>query len=720
MSRISILTSMISVFIAQHLRKLVLAVSFVALLMALTLAGGKLYQHIDRHPDRGAKAISQGAFTESYTTPVYLDQGWKRSDSLWFYNTTQGSNLLPYEMMLALEHGDNTQSFLADDNVDRWRYLPQVATIFNPDALPVGFVKDTYKGQAYLGLTCAACHTGQVNYQDKAIRIDGGPAMSNMSAFMAELEQALDATLNKPDKLERYLTKVLKKGAYKNAEQAQKDLELWHKIRRQYNIVNHSSLDYGYARLDAFGRIYNRVLQYIIDSDQLKRHLLSARNSDGSRMLTLQQVDQVMQGIDDSVVSRDEFMLVIDRLTAKGPNQVSLSMKQILRLRDQVFNEPNAPVSYPFLWDTAHSDYVQWNGIAKNAGAGPLGRNVGEVMGVFATLDWTASKPWYAPLNLPARASGQDSKREVIDFTSSVDPINLQRLELALKNLKSPLWPGDDSYLPNGEHGPLPKIDKALADKGQRLFVEYCQSCHQPIDRNNWDRKVVASMSALDRIGTDPAMAKNSVLYSGSSGNFKQTYQKTSVGTVIMPEQAPVAMILSAAAAGVVVTPDADKWWIRRQLDRLYLLAASFFQNDIEASVQSGDYQPSTTAQPFQNLLAYKARPLNGIWATAPYLHNGSVPTLYDLLLPVKREGDPDEGLYRPNHFVVGSREFDAKKVGFKSQGYDGSVFDTSLPGNFNSGHEYAAGRSPQLNGEVLPALNDQQRWALVEYMKTL
>ena len=34
------------------------------------------------------------------------------------------------------------------------------------------------------------------------------------------------------------------------------------------------------------------------------------------------------------------------------------------------------------------------------------------------------------------------------------------------------------------------------------------------------------------------------------------------------------------------------------------------------------------------DLLAYKARPLTGIWATAPYLHDGSVPTLYDLLLP--------------------------------------------------------------------------------------
>ncbi len=54
--------------------------------------------------------------------------------------------------------------------------------------------------------------------------------------------------------------------------------------------------------------------------------------------------------------------------------------------------------------------------------------------------------------------------------------------------------------------------------------------------------------------------------------------------------------------------------------------------------------------------LGYIARPLNGIWATAPYLHNGSVPTLYDLLLPAEQ---------RPRTFYTGSNEFDPVKVGY-------------------------------------------------------
>jgi hypothetical protein len=108
------------------------------------------------------------------------------------------------------------------------------------------------------------------------------------------------------------------------------------------------------------------------------------------------------------------------------------------------------------------------------------------------------------------------------------------------------------------------------------------------------------------------------------------------------------------------------------------------------------------------SLMAYKARPLEGIWATAPYLHNGSVPTLYDLFLPAAR---------RLPRFLVGTREFDPIRVGFVTEPAAGNsfTFETSdasslpIPGNSNFGHEYGAGE-----------LTDAQRWELVEYLKSL
>ncbi len=165
-----------------------LIVSALVLLVLLPfggIIGAKIYQTWDDDPERGAIAMSNGHFDENYATPEYLDQGWDANDSLWFYNTTQGSALMPYDFLLALEQpqrraenapdniscdrgGQEGEWFLCDEIVDSYRYLPQKATRFNPDALPVGFVKESYQGKDYVGFTCAACHTGQVNYQGRA------------------------------------------------------------------------------------------------------------------------------------------------------------------------------------------------------------------------------------------------------------------------------------------------------------------------------------------------------------------------------------------------------------------------------------------------------------------------------------------------------------------------------------------------------------------------
>jgi hypothetical protein len=107
----------------------------------------------------------------------------------------------------------------------------------------------------------------------------------------------------------------------------------------------------------------------------------------------------------------------------------------------------------------------------------------------------------------------------------------------------------------------------------------------------------------------------------------------------------------------------------------------------------------------------YVLRPLRGIWATAPYLHNGSVPTLADLLKP------PNE---RPKHFCIGNRAFDEKSVGYIAPfGTDCKTawrFDVTepgsskdfVPGNSNQGHEYGTNLKPD------------EKAALIEYLKSL
>ena len=102
-------------------------------------------------------------------------------------------------------------------------------------------------------------------------------------------------------------------------------------------------------------------------------------------------------------------------------------------------------------------------------------------------------------------------------------------------------------------------------------------------------------------------------------------------------------------------------------------------------------------------LTGYVAQYLDGIWLRAPYLHNGSVPTLYDLLLPPAQ---------RPGRFHRGYDVYDPVRVGYLTTGPEaaraGTLHDTAARANSAQGHDFASG------------LSDDQRWSLVEYLKTL
>jgi mono/diheme cytochrome c family protein len=195
----------------------------------------------------------------------------------------------------------------------------------------------------------------------------------------------------------------------------------------------------------------------------------------------------------------------------------------------------------------------------------------------------------------------------------------------------------------------LGAIDEAKAQKGQQIFAEKCAGCHQ-------DR-----LYAQMEIGTDPNRANS----------FGQPVGNT-------PFPAAVAPLL----AGLKKRAFADEGMSPAE----------------QAAMDASPVVWRATAQ-------YLARPLKGIWATAPYLHNGSVPTMYDLL-------HPDQ---RPAKFAMGNREFDPVKIGYRSDinatGPNIWVFDTTQPGNSNIGH------SGDAFGTSLP---EDQKAALLEYLKKL
>jgi hypothetical protein len=141
-------------------------------------------------------------------------------------------------------------------------------------------------------------------------------------------------------------------------------------------------------------------------------------------------------------------------------------------------------------------------------------------------------------------------------------------------------------------------------------------------------------------------------------------------------------------------------------------IAAKYFDKEGFAPEKriewSGFHDPADPA--VRDPAVYKARPLNGVWALGQYLHNGSVPNLYLMLSPASD---------RPATFWVGNRQFDPVKVGHDISEFKGGyLFDTANPGNSNKGHEFKDG--PKGNGVIGPALSPDDRWAIIEYLKSI
>jgi hypothetical protein len=555
--------------------------------------------------DRYAQAGKDVAGEGSVNRIVYLKQNWTAAESVQFYFTSQGSQILPYDWFLVLESA-NDETLLRDDrNMLKFGYLLQKKDDWNPDALPVGFVKDDVSPRAWLGLTCAACHTGQINYQGVGYRIDGGPSLSDVRGFLSAVVDALKATRDQKPKFDRFAEKILKGKDTAAARDELKEMLTATIDRREgYNKRNFpKDATAGNGRVDAFGAIVNEVFH---------------------------EAAIIPDGTSDPAT---------------------------------VGAEPaTAPVSYPCLWDTPQHDLVQWNGAVKNEGLGALGRNVGEVLGVFGRLE------------IPKQPSRTG-------YRSSVQVRQLMTLEGLVTTLWSPQWPEG-----------LPPIKEELRKRGEEVYTEAkCADCHEAIVRTDPNRKVKAKMVA---VGADASLSINFARRLTSTGKLNGAYKQVvgppiTSGDKLGPEGG-AEEVLSHAVIGTIIGSG-----YRAPEDELTKIEYKRRTANV-----GGQFAPPRAA-------IYKGRPLNGIWATAPYLHNGSVPTLADMLKPAKD---------RTKTFAIGSREFDPKNVGirtdvgqpnFRARNEDGS----EVPGNSNSGHEGKAFGTD---------LSDSDKLALLEYLKSL
>jgi hypothetical protein len=650
----------------------------------------------------------------------WLDQNWSTGDRYWFHHASQGTATfpVPYAWFMALEqpgiHLVTSPGLLSDsDYLERFGFVPSPKSVQaddatlrrfgfagasgaasasalisvldlppkpveNFDGLPVGIartagVADPATGlpQAdMIGLTCAACHTGHLHYQGVSVRFDGGPGMVDLQRLEKATALSILYTLHVLGRFDRFAARVLGPDASK-AEKS--------KLKRELATVGDSLLseievtrttlaakrqkdtDEGYGRLDALNRIGNQVFYTELAKDGVT-------------------------GVEKNLHARD------------------------------------APVSFPPIWTVPWLLWAQYDGSIQQ----PLIRNVGEALGVKAPVNLSPDFP------IETRFRSTTALDNLIRIERLLaGPEASSRDPASFGGLASPKWPSqifaDD---------PAWQIDQAKVSRGRALYGEICAECHLgPINDPAFDKqfpdKSIWSQSKEQRdhwvnpdgpgpllipvqkphMGTDSAQAD--VLTS------RKVYLPAALDILPardlggkpwecsdLPASSSTEMPFSVALM-IVVDKVSTKW-----------------MDDRSVSKEARDKIWGARKNCPNPLSDYRARPLNGAWATAPYLHNGSVPSLYWMLTPAAE---------RPKKFCIGARDFDPRDVGFRvepgetpSCNKGESLLSTTdsagkeIHGNSVLGHSLEGTPGPDAPGVIGRALSRKERYDLIEYLKTL
>ncbi len=694
-------------------------------------------------------------------TVVQLPRGWDDAVTKRFHRQSQGCKIMPLDWLVVLEQPVFTPlpvgRFAARDYLARYGFLyecDQPAT-GEPD-LPIGWAIEPNYVAKYddppvdaptkmVGLTCAACHTNRLDIQGpdgrrKGVLIEGGSGMIDLGSLEDAVGKALGYTWLFPTRFARFANNVLGADLPDDDPRKQKlksELDAAVRVvkKRALEELKFGRLAGGFSRTDALARIGNRVFGDIHDDNLIKT---------------------------------------------------------------------DAPVNFPHLWDTPWFDWVQYNASVRT----PMSRNIGEALGVGAVI------------NL------KDPQLGLYDSTVNVDGLHWMEDLLGGENpfdgLQPPRWHdmvqavfGGTSAAP-GDFAIQPERARA----GGILYARHCQFCHLPPrpllkaelggksitnftdpDPASGKRFLKVKVVELNVIGTDPNQAINffqrhavapepkvkgrsavqygsiwygsdwvkagypgepwSATISGATGLFQITsfirskkYQE--LGLLVSPDLPP--------AERLKAYDDPALKKKRLQYDRYRSVAPELDFGDAAAILSAQDMDQFIVAN-----LGYKARPLAGIWAVPPYLHNSSVPNLYQMLVPAIR---------RFTKFYLGSTRFDPKHVGYETHQFPGAFeMDTTKSGNRNTGHEFrnltleeleakqgrtGTGRASReerwasvlgvdrrrystmspaerweltrkasrkalssplgqpIKGVLGPEFTDDERWQLVEYLKTL
>jgi hypothetical protein len=601
-----------------------------------------------------------------------------------FYHTGEGSEFIPLSFFLALNDPATGQPFIK--NLARYGLIPDKESKQNPAGLPIGLttgeLNDSRPGTMFVGVNCAACHVGQINSDDKVYIIDGAPNLFNVELFFKETILALKSNVIS-FKVFQYLRRTSEYAEAMKEPFEPEDTD---------NSVNpdKKSTNGEDPRLRSSTK---SALNEMRDIETLK-------GGDAADKAMAAEIEEIVkeQGAAGAASEREAASIGdVEAEVDEHIKDIKAAAPNVDQRKLDAFENTLEDVLEIMKFAFKRADFYWGRHKAAQGTPGGFGRT--DAWGTVRSMIYDRNAPPTAPISYPhlwgfenekylhwvantgsamqrniGQAIGLTAHVDMVTYESTVNVRNLDQLERLAYKIESPKW----------SETKLPPIDEPKRAAGAVIYDRLCKKCHDNAKKDGEfrDLKVIP----VDEIDTD--------------GNQVRNFQKP------------------------VKTKGVDVPFFKALSDLLLNVQKKAYAtaNVADAEAKSWEYGRGVIDPLWREAKGYVARPLAGIWATAPYLHNGSVPTLDALLRP---STPAPEGAtrgaattppaasanFRPAEFYVGARTFDPKKVGYVGSSKDNEKFNTSDPGNSNKGHE---GR---LYGTTL---SEKDREALIEYLKSL
>ncbi|WP_437620664.1 hypothetical protein [Sorangium sp. So ce1151] len=626
--------------------------------------------------------VSVSAADRSSPAPSAVQQGLSPGELQELYHLAEGSEVFPLSWISVLKSKTTGRPFL--EQPERFGLLPDHDPL-NVSRLPVGMTTHvpadmSVFGMKMVGFNCAACHVGELSYKGQTHRMVGAPNLFDIKGFYVELFGSLDATRKSPWELMKFTRDVIlfepPKLAPGTAAEvvaaAPHAVEIWKAMPtlQQLNATDKA----GDLLEDRIREIHKSVMDQPAAAVPVEIAALSAQSVTaaapdeapyadvdtpaertallGSKLEAAIRRDvksgnPLAQAPAEKRASAAAEMLSDFRRTARLLRARAQFMGAMLTSSSGIKETPAGPGRVD-AFGTAR------NMIFKESRQSALSPVSYPHLWGFKQVEWLH---WDANTNSAMeRNMGQAIGLGAIyddDGESTLIPRNIHRLEQIASKIQPPARPAW-----------LSALDEARAAKGKAIFEAKCGGCHSPGAASKGHDELMD----LDAIGTSPIRA-------------------TSFAAKVKDQD------FSAELAGV-----------------LHRVKVKAYDQSKISEHERQEFEPGPKPE-WRTTRKYPNRPLVAVWATAPYLHNASVPTIADLLLPAEQ---------RPSCFLIGRREYDPHKIGYAYEPVQNCtapapagtfLFNTGVDGNSNQGHS-----GPRFGTD----LTEEQRGELIEFLKTL